>query len=72
MANTPSGKIPGKAQNGTCWYALNGKENITTDFWYVVEAEKDFSTKSVVDLPAKVVHNSYGDDYDYDSEVVEE
>lgn len=72
VANTSVGKIPGKAQNGTCWYALNGKENTTSDFWYVVEAEKDFSSKSVVDLPAKVVHNSYNDDYDYDEEMEEE
>lgn len=29
VANTPHGKIPGKASDGTCWYAHNGGEHLT-------------------------------------------
>jgi len=35
VANTPSGKIPGKAKGNTCWYPLGAKENTTSDFEYI-------------------------------------
>ena len=35
IADTPHGRIPGKAKNGTCWYAYGGKEHITKEFLWV-------------------------------------
>jgi len=32
VANTPYGRIPGKAQDGRCWYSFGGKEECTEDF----------------------------------------
>ena len=37
VANTPHGKIPGKASKGTCWYSYNGGEHLTQDFEYVLD-----------------------------------
>lgn len=36
LADTEQGLIPGKVMNDTCWYALNGSENATKDFHYIV------------------------------------
>jgi len=36
VAETEWGKIPGKAQDGTCWYCYNGQEYETDSFHYVV------------------------------------
>jgi hypothetical protein len=36
VAHTHHGKIPGKAQNGTCWYPYGGQEHTTNDFSWVV------------------------------------
>jgi len=35
VAHTAFGKIPGKAQAGTCWYPYNGKEDTTDSFEFV-------------------------------------
>mmetsp|Transcript_46769 Transcript_46769/g.109487 ORF Transcript_46769/g.109487 Transcript_46769/m.109487 type:complete len:179 (-) Transcript_46769:107-643(-) len=32
IAQTPCGRIPGKAKGGTCWYPHGGKEHTTRDF----------------------------------------
>lgn len=36
IADTPHGKIPGKAAGGTCWYPYNGAEHLTNSFTYVI------------------------------------
>ena len=36
LADTEKGLIPGKVQNETCWYSLDGVELETKDFHYVV------------------------------------
>ena len=35
VANTPHGKIPGKAKGDTCWYPYGGKEHHTHDFKFI-------------------------------------
>jgi len=35
LANTPQGRIPGKAKGNNCWYPYGGKEVLTNDFEYV-------------------------------------
>eukprot|EP00300_Choanocystis_sp_HF-7_P033810 c46241_g1_i1.p1 GENE.c46241_g1_i1~~c46241_g1_i1.p1 ORF type:complete len:138 (-),score=18.80 c46241_g1_i1:17-430(-) len=37
VANTRYGTIPGKAKDGTCWYAYGGKEFNTTSFSIVTD-----------------------------------
>ena len=61
VAETTHGKIPGKAKGDTCWYPHQGQEVLTKDFSFVVEAEKGFSTKPVVDLPVTGAE-LFGDD----------
>jgi len=38
VANTPHGRIPGKAIGQVCWYPYGGKEHQTRDFQYVSRA----------------------------------
>jgi len=35
IAHTPHGTIPGKAKNGTCWYAYGGQEHVASSFMWV-------------------------------------
>jgi len=36
VADTPYGKIPGKAKGDVCWYTYDGKEHETRSFHYVI------------------------------------
>ncbi|XP_074660879.1 uncharacterized protein LOC141913287 [Tubulanus polymorphus] len=40
VADTPVGRIPGKAKDNTCWYSLNGREECTDQFWWVCSPSK--------------------------------
>jgi len=35
IAITPQGNIPGKAKDGNCWYAYGGREQATSNFFWV-------------------------------------
>ena len=40
IANTPWGKIPGKADGGTCWFPHGGEEKTTSDFVLVKQSRQ--------------------------------
>ena len=57
---TPWGSVPGKARNGKCWYAANGKEHETTDFFYVLS--DDFVIAKSKKVFRKKCERIYNDD----------
>lgn len=54
VADTRWGKIPGKAQGSTCWYAYGGKEHTTKDFQWLGphRAVAQSSQQLQLDLPS--------------------
>ncbi len=46
IAETPHGRVPGKAKDYTCWYPYDGREHITHDFCWVRKVHTHTHTHS--------------------------
>jgi len=60
VANTPHGRIPGKAKRSTCWYPYGGKEHTTTDFDFICDSMQGFQNDGAGELWCAVANTPHG------------